>query len=54
MLESELFHVKAIYEGVDESDRVFFVNVLVDGVGKSTVWSLWVPFTCSLMAFQLF
>ena len=22
-------------------------------LGKSTVWSLWVPLTCSLMAFQL-
>ena len=34
MFESELFQVEAVDESVDEPDGVFFVNVLVDGIGK--------------------
>ena len=34
MFESELFQIEAIYEVVDEPDRIFFFNILVDGVWK--------------------
>jgi hypothetical protein len=32
VFESEFFQVEAVYEGVDEPDRVFFFNILVDGI----------------------
>ena len=33
-LNPSLSRLRAVYKGVDEPYRVFFVNILVDGIGK--------------------
>ena len=44
MFEAKLFHVEAVYEGIDEPYWILFVDILVDGVWEQhclvSVWSV--------------